>query len=75
MDKNAKMVIIGLLICALGLCFAMCSDEIVSSIVPIITGEDGKCDYCGTSENVIKRKKEESCVSCYISHGNSNYWE
>ena len=57
MGKNAKLVLISLLICILGICLSMCSNTDASAI----TGENGKCDYC--DEKTTKEENTNECCS------------
>ncbi len=72
MNKNAKLVIVALLFIALCLCLSMCSDDIGSGITSIISGEDGKCDYCG-ADAVIGQGTEEYCAPCFQKY-DGNIW-
>ncbi len=72
MNKNAKIVVIALLFCALCLCLSMCSEDIGSGIASTISGEDGLCDYCGKKSGISQNTKEY-CASCFEKH-DGNIW-
>lgn len=67
-NKNAKNVIIALLFCALCLCLSMCSEDIAS----VISGEDGKCDYCDKKAGIGQGTKEY-CGPCFQKY-DGNFW-
>ncbi len=68
MNKNAKILIISALFILICLCLSMCSGNIAS----LISGEDGKCDYCGEKAG-ISHDSKEFCSSCFIKY-DGNIW-
>ena len=73
MNKNAKIIIVTLLFIALCLCLSMCSEDIGSGVATIISGEDGKCDYCGAKMSV-KDDGKEYCSPCYHKY-DGDFWD
>ncbi len=68
MNKRAKVVIFLLLFCVICLFLSVCSDDIAS----VISGEDGKCDYCG-EEAPIEKGTKEYCSPCFHKY-DGKFW-
>ncbi len=68
MNKNGKIIVASLLFIAICLCFSLCSDNIAS----LISGEDGKCDYCGKKAGIGQGTKEY-CGPCFAKY-DGNLW-
>ncbi len=73
MDRNAKIVIFALIFIVLCLCLTMCSGQIGEGVANLISGEDGKCDYCGAKASVEEGTKEY-CSPCFHKY-DGNIWD
>ena len=68
MNKNAKYTILAILFCLMCLLLSTCSDDIAK----VISGEDGKCDYCG-KEAGIGQGTKEYCGECFMIY-DGDFW-
>ena len=68
MFKNTKIVIFSFIFIAICLLFSMCADDIADTI----SGEDGKCDYCGAKAGIGQDTKEY-CGPCFEKY-DGNIW-